>query len=183
MELATGDTLKIRAKVRAIPSDQDLSRQAEPYFLSPRWHPCTVFCGRCVLSSQIPFRISFPIGDAQDGGYKIYIANLHGYYGTTVMYFHHRPAVDPGGMCEAARLVMVILMIGTVSAAYGADRPHFGSQMGMTSDGTFGELHQTIVQVTMTCIFCCMMQYTVPIIGGWVSQPNWSIQSLGHAWL
>jgi hypothetical protein len=44
--------------------------------------------------------------------------------------------MDPGGMCETARLVMVILMIGTVAAAYGADEPHFGSP-SRTSEGTF----------------------------------------------
>ena len=58
---------------------------------------------------------------------------------------------------------MVILMIGTVAAAYGADEPHFGSQVGPVRDISLAN-PSNIVQATMTCIFACIMQYTVPII-------------------
>jgi hypothetical protein len=60
-------------------------------------------------------------------------------------------------------LLMVILMISTVAAAYAADEPHFGSQVGPVKGISLAS-PSDIVQVTMTCIFACMMQYTVPII-------------------
>jgi hypothetical protein len=119
------------------------------------WALCTIFANS--FSDKFPYWRCTGMAATRST-----FCHLHGYYVVPLSYFHHRPAVDPGGMCETARLVMVILMIGTVAAAYGADRPHFGSPRG-TSDGTFRE-PSNIVQVTMTCIFACMMQYTVPII-------------------
>jgi hypothetical protein len=65
--------MKIRAKVRAIASDQALSRQNKPYFhlttlgsLRITWALCSIFGNA--------FADKFPLGDTQDGGYKLYIA-------------------------------------------------------------------------------------------------------------
>jgi hypothetical protein len=60
-----------------------------------------------------------------------------------------------------ARLVMVILMIGTVAAAYCADDSHFGSQVGPVNDIPLAN-PSNIVPVTMTCIFASSMQAVVP---------------------
>jgi hypothetical protein len=72
-KLATGYTLKIRVRYElSLLTKIFLGKAGTLFSLSPRWHPCTVFCGRCVLSSQTPFRIKFPYWRCTwDGGYKI----------------------------------------------------------------------------------------------------------------
>jgi hypothetical protein len=118
------------------------------------WALCTIFANS--------FADKFPLGDAQDGGYKIYIA----IFMAIVVPLSCTSIIDQQWIqvaCVTARVVMVILMIGTVAAAYGADEPHFGSQVGPVSDVSLAN-PSNIVQVTMTCIYACMMQYTVPII-------------------
>ncbi len=64
-----------------------------------------------------------------------------------------------------ARFVMVILMVGTVAGAYGADEPHFGSQVGPVNDVPLAE-PSNIVQVTMTCIFATAFQFSAPTMAG-----------------
>jgi hypothetical protein len=54
---------------------------------------------------------------------------------------------------------MVILMIGTVAAAYGADEPHFGSQVGPVNDVSLAK-PSSIIQVAMT--YLCSFQCSVP---------------------
>jgi hypothetical protein len=106
------------------------------------------------------FADKFPLGDMQDGGYKIYIA----IFMAIVVPLSCTDIVDQQWIQVSfvvARVVMVILMIGTVAAAYGADEPHFGSQVGPVSDISLAE-PSNIVQVTMTCIFACIMQFIVP---------------------
>jgi hypothetical protein len=116
------------------------------------WAFCSIFANS--------FADKFPIGDAEDGGYKIYIA----IFTAVTVPLSCTSIVDQQWLqmvCVAARFLMVILMIGTVAAAYGADEPHFGSQVGPVSDISLAE-PTSIVQVTMTCIFGCVMQFLVP---------------------
>jgi hypothetical protein len=62
-----------------------------------------------------------------------------------------------------ARIVMVIMMVGTVAIAYWADEPHFGSQVGPVDDIPLWNL-SNIVPVTMTCVFTCSIQVVLPTI-------------------
>jgi hypothetical protein len=62
-----------------------------------------------------------------------------------------------------ARFVMVILMVGTVAAAHGAEEPHFGSQVGPVNDISLAK-PSNIIQVTMTCIFGSTFLPSVPIM-------------------
>jgi hypothetical protein len=116
------------------------------------WALCSIFGNA--------FADMFPLGDAQDGGYMIYIAIFM--------------AVTVPLSCASmegqlwiqmslmmARFVGVILMVGTIAGAYGADEPHFGSQVGPANDVALA-IPSNIVQVTMTCIFATGIQFSVP---------------------
>jgi hypothetical protein len=116
------------------------------------WAFCTIFGNA--------FADKFPLGDAQDGGYKIYIAMFM----VVIVPMACTSITDQQWIQMAfvtARIVMVILMVGTVAAAYGADKPHFGSQVGPVNDIPLAKA-SNIVQVTMTCIFACSIQALVP---------------------
>jgi hypothetical protein len=116
------------------------------------WGFCTIFGNA--------FADKFPLGDAQDGGYKIYIAMFL----VVIVPMACTSITEQQWIQMAfvtARIVMVILMVGTVAAAYGADEPHFGSQVGPFSDIPLSKL-SNIVQVTMTCVFACSIQALVP---------------------
>jgi hypothetical protein len=116
------------------------------------WAFCTIFGNA--------FADKFPIGDAQDGGYKIYIAMFM----VVIVPMACTSITDQQWIQMAfvtARIIMVILMVGTVAAAYGADEPHFGSQVGPVNDIPLAK-PSNIVQVTMTCIFACSIQVLVP---------------------
>jgi hypothetical protein len=49
-----------------------------------------------------------------------------------------------GGSDELTARIVMKLMVGTVATAYGADRPHFGSQVGPSSDIPLAKAHQTL---------------------------------------
>jgi hypothetical protein len=106
------------------------------------------------------FADKFPLGDMQDGGYKLYI----GLFMVVTVPLSCTSIVDQQWIqitCVTARLVMVILMVGTVAGGYGADEPHFGTQVGPVNKISLAK-PSNIVQVTMTCIFASIMQYSVP---------------------
>jgi hypothetical protein len=116
------------------------------------WAFCTIFANA--------FADKFPLGDVQDGGYKIYIATFI----VIIVPMACTSITEQQWIQMAfvtARIVMVILMVGTVVAAYGADEPHFGSQEGPVDDIPLAK-PLNIVQVTMTCIFACSIQALVP---------------------
>jgi hypothetical protein len=96
----------------------------------------------------------------QDGGYKLYITMFM----VVVVPLACTSVVDQQWiqmLFVAARFVMVILMVGTVVAAHGADEPHFGSQVGPVNDISLAK-PASIVQVTMTCVFVSLYQCSVP---------------------
>jgi hypothetical protein len=116
------------------------------------WGFCTIFANA--------FADKYPLGDAQDGGYKLYIA----LFMVIIVPMACTSITDQQWIQMAfvtARLVMVILMIGTVAAAYCADDSHFGSQVGPVNDIPLAN-PSNIVPVTMTCIFASSMQAVVP---------------------
>jgi hypothetical protein len=160
--LPRGYTLKIRER------KYELSRLTE-IFVGKVWtlfFSCTTMAslyGAMWAYSTIfanAFADKYPLGDAQDGGYKLYIAM---FMAVTVP-LSCTSIVDQKWIQMAfltARIVMVILMVGTVAASYGADEPHFGSQVGPVNDISLAK-PSNIVQVTMTCIFASTIQFTVP---------------------
>jgi hypothetical protein len=116
------------------------------------WAYCTVFANA--------FADKFPLGDEEDGGYKLYIAM----FAVIIVPLACTSIVDQQWiqmLFVTARLVMVILMVGTVAAAYGADEPHFGSQVGPLNDIGLAK-PSNIVQVIMTCVFISLFQCSVP---------------------
>jgi hypothetical protein len=118
------------------------------------WSYCTVFANS--------FADKYPIGDVQDGGYKLYIAMFM----VIIVPLSCTSITDQQWVQLAfvtARFVMVILMVGTVIAAYGADEPHFGFQAGPVN-GILLTKPSNIVQVSMTCVFVSLFQCSVPTI-------------------
>jgi hypothetical protein len=116
------------------------------------WGFCTIFANA--------FADKYPLGDVQDGGYKLYIA----LFMVVIVPMACTSITDQQWIQMAfvtARLVMVILMIGTVTGAYCADEPHFGSQVGPVNDIPLAN-PSNIVSVTMTCIFASAIQAVVP---------------------
>jgi hypothetical protein len=116
------------------------------------WAYCTIFANS--------FADMFPLGDTQDGGYKLYIVM----YMVVIVPLSCTSIADQQWIqlsFVTARFVMVILMIGTVAAAYGADEPHFGSQVGPVNDVSLAK-PSSIIQVTMTCVFASLFQCSVP---------------------
>jgi hypothetical protein len=118
------------------------------------WALCTTFANA--------FADKFPLGDAQDGGYIPYV----------VMFMAVTVPLSCTSLADQQwiqmsfvmiRLVMVILMVGTVVIAYGSDEGHFGSQVGPVNDISLAK-PSNIVQVTMTCIFGSIVQFAVPTI-------------------
>jgi hypothetical protein len=96
----------------------------------------------------------------QDDGYKLYIVMFM----VVVVPMACTSIADQQWIqlsFVTARFVMTILMVGTVAAAYGADEPHFGSQMGPVNDVSLAK-PSNIVQATTTCIFLCLFQCSVP---------------------
>jgi hypothetical protein len=80
------------------------------------WAFCSTFANS--------FADKSPLGDLQDGGYKLYIA----IFMVVTVPLSCTSIVDQQCIhmaCVTARLVMVILMIGTIAGAYGADEPHY----------------------------------------------------------
>jgi hypothetical protein len=118
------------------------------------WAFCTIFANA--------FADKFPLGDEEDGGYKLYIAM---FMVVTVPLACISIADQQWIQVTfvTARFVMVILMVGTVAAAHGADEPHFGSQVGPVNDVALAK-PSNIVQVTMTCIFGSTFLPSVPTI-------------------
>jgi hypothetical protein len=120
------------------------------------WALCTIFAST--------FADQFPLRDVQDGGYKSYI----GIFMVVAVPLSCTSITDQLWIQMAfmvARFVMVILMVATVAAAYGADEPHFGSQVGPVYDVSLAK-PSNIVQVTMTCIFATAFQFSAPIMAG-----------------
>jgi hypothetical protein len=110
------------------------------------WAYCTVFANS--------FADLFPLKDTQDGGYKLYIA----------MFMVVKVPLACTSIADqqwiqlsfvTARIVMVILMVGTLAAAYGADEPHFGSQVGPVNDVSLAK-PSSIVQVNDLCTCLCL---------------------------
>jgi hypothetical protein len=135
------------------------------------WAYCTIFANS--------FADKFPIGDAQDGGYKVYIAMflvVSASLGCTSISDQQWIQVS----FVMARIVMVVLMIGTVAAAHGADEPHFGSQEGAVNDISLAE-PSNIVQVIMTCIFATFFQFSVPTVADESRSKSALSQVLGAA--
>jgi hypothetical protein len=116
------------------------------------WATCSIFGNA--------FADKFPLGDAQDGGYKIYIAIFMAIT-VPLACFSVKDQLWIQMSFLTARLVMLILMVGTVAGAYGADEPHFGSQEGPVNDVSLAK-PSNIVQVTMTCIFGTAFQFAAP---------------------
>jgi hypothetical protein len=116
------------------------------------WALCSIFANA--------FADKFPLGDAQDGGYKLYIAM---FMAVTVPLacasIKDQLWIQMSFM--TARFVMAILMVGTIAGAYGADEPHFGSQIGPANDVALAK-PSNIVQVTMSCIFATAFQFAAP---------------------
>jgi hypothetical protein len=115
----------------------------------------------CTVSANT-FADKFPLGDAQDGGYKAYI----------VMFMVVAVPLACTSISDQqciqvtfvmGRIVMILLMIITVAGAYGADEPHFGSQVGPVDDILLAK-PSNIVSVTMTCIFASTYQFAVPTV-------------------
>jgi hypothetical protein len=135
------------------------------------WAYCTIFANS--------FADKFPLGDVEDGGYKLYIAMFM----VIIVPLACTSIADQQWVqlsFVTARFVMVILMIGTVAAAYGADEPHFGSQMGPVNDVSLTK-PPNIVQVTMTCIFVSLFQCSVPIMAEETRSKSELTQVLGVA--
>jgi hypothetical protein len=116
------------------------------------WAYCTIFANS--------FADMFPLGDTQDGGYKLYIVMFM----VVIVPLSCTAIADQQWIqlsFVTARIVMVILMVGTVAAAYAADEPHFGSQVGPVNGVSLAK-PSTIVQVSMTCVFASLLQFSVP---------------------
>jgi hypothetical protein len=116
------------------------------------WAYCTIFANS--------FADMFPLGDMEDGGYKIYIA----IFMVVSVPLACTSITDQQWiqvLFVTARFVMVLLMLGTLGAAYASDEPHFGEQVGPVNDVGLA-MPSTIVQVTMTCIFASLFQFSVP---------------------
>jgi predicted Na+-dependent transporter len=97
----------------------------------------------------------FPLGDTQGGGYKFYIAMFM----VVIVPLACTSIADQQWIqlsFVTARFVMVILMVGTVVAAYVADEPHFGSQVGPVNDVSLAK-PSSIVHV-----FASVFQCSVP---------------------
>jgi hypothetical protein len=116
------------------------------------WALCSIFANA--------FADKFPLGDVQDGGYRLYIAI---FMAITVPLacasIKDQLWVQMSFM--TARFVMAVLMVGTVAGAYCADEPHFGSQVGPVNDVALAK-PSNIVQVTMSCIFATAFQFAAP---------------------
>jgi hypothetical protein len=120
------------------------------------WALCSIFANA--------FANEFPLGDTQDGGYKPYIA----IFMVVAVPLACTSVTDQLGIqmvFMTARFVMVILMVGTVAGAYGADEPHFGSQTGPVNDVALAK-PSNIASVTMTCIFATAFQFSAPTMAG-----------------
>jgi hypothetical protein len=118
------------------------------------WGFCTIFANA--------FADRFPLVDTQDDGYKLYIAMFM----VVVVPLACTSIADQQWIqlsFVTARFVMVILMVGTVAAAHGADEPHFGSQVGPVNDVSLAK-PSNIVQVTTTCVFASLFQCSVPTL-------------------
>jgi hypothetical protein len=118
------------------------------------WAFCTIFANA--------FADMFALGDTQDGGYKLYTAMFM----VVVVPLACTSIADQLWIqlsFVTARFVMVIFMVGTVAAAYGADEPHFGSQVGPVKDAPLAK-PSSIIQVSMTCVFASLFQCSVPTI-------------------
>jgi hypothetical protein len=118
------------------------------------WAFCTLFANS--------FADQFPLGDAQDGGYTPYIAMFM----LVTVPLSCTSIVDQQWIqisFVTARIIMTILMVGTMAAAHGADEPHFGSQVGPMNNVSLAK-PSNIVQVTMTCIASSLFQCSVPAI-------------------
>jgi hypothetical protein len=116
------------------------------------WAYCTIFANS--------FADKFPLGDMEDGGYMSYIA----LFMVVSVPLSCTSITDQQWiqvLFVTARFVMVLLMIGTVGAAYASDEPHFGDQAGPVNDVGLA-MPSSIVQVTMTCIFASLFQFSVP---------------------
>jgi hypothetical protein len=116
------------------------------------WAYCTIFANS--------FADKFPLGDMEDGSYKIYIA----LFMVVCVPLACTSITDQQWiqvLFVTARFVMVLLMLGTLGAAYASDEPHFGEQVGPVNDVGLA-MPSTIVQVTMTCIFASLFQFSVP---------------------
>jgi hypothetical protein len=135
------------------------------------WAYCTIFANA--------FADKFPLEDAEDGGYKLYIAMFM----VVIVPLACTSIVDQQWiqmLFVTARFVMVILMIGTVAAAYGAEEPHFGSQVGPVNDIALAK-PANIVQVTMTCVFASLFQCSVPTMADESRSKTGLIQVFGVA--
>jgi hypothetical protein len=119
------------------------------------WALCSIFANA--------FANEFPLGDMPDGGYKPYVC----IFMVVAVPLACTSVTDQLWIQMAfmtARFVMVILMVGTVAGAYGADEPHFGnssSQVGPVNDVPLAN-PSNIVSVTMTCIFATAFQFSAP---------------------
>jgi hypothetical protein len=116
------------------------------------WGFCTIFANA--------FADRFPLGDMQDDGYMLYIAMFM----VVIVPLACTSIADQQWIQLSfvmSRIVMVIMMVATVVVAYGADEPHFGSQVGPVNDIPLAK-PSNIVQVTMTCIFASLFQCSVP---------------------
>jgi hypothetical protein len=135
------------------------------------WALCSIFGNA--------FADKFPLGDAQDGGYRLYIAM---FMAVTVPMacasIKDQLWVQMSFM--TARFVMAILMVGTIAAAYGADEPHFGSQVGPANDVALAK-PSNIVQVTMSCIFATAFQFVAPTMANESRSKNGLTQVFGIA--
>jgi hypothetical protein len=116
------------------------------------WAYCTIFANS--------FADKFPLGDMEDGGYKIYIA-LFMVVSVPLACTSITDQQWIQVLFVTARFVMVLLMLGTVGAAYASNEPHFGEQVGPVNDVGLA-MPSSIVQVTMTCIFASLFQFSVP---------------------
>jgi hypothetical protein len=135
------------------------------------WAYCTIFANA--------FADKFPFGDAQDGGYKLYISMFM----VVIVPLACTSIADQQWIqlsFVTARLVMVILMVGTVAAAHGAEGPHFGSQVGPVNDIALAK-PVNIVQVIMTCVFASLFQCSVPTMADESRSKNGLSQVFGVA--
>jgi hypothetical protein len=135
------------------------------------WAYCTVFANS--------FADRFPLGNTHDDGYKLYIAMFM----VVIVPLSCTSIADQQWIQLSfviARIVMVVLMAGTMVAAYGADEPHFGSQVGPVNDVSLAK-PSSIVQVTMTCVFASVSQFSVPTMADEVRSKTGLTQVFGVA--
>jgi soluble calcium-activated nucleotidase 1 len=135
------------------------------------WAFCTIFANA--------FADKFTLGDVQDGGYIPYVVM---FMAVTVPLSCTSLADQQWIQVEfvTARLVMVILMVGTAAAACNADEPHFGSQVGPVNGIPLAKA-SNIIQVTMTCIFASFMQFAVPTMADETRNKTGLSRVFGHA--